>query len=72
MSRLVKQTKLMDIPYLEKMPSDLNSYKLIVDAMFGFSFKPPIRDPFNDIIKILISHQKNVPIFSVDIPSGMF
>ena len=42
---------------------------MIVDAIFGFSFKPPIRTPFDSIINTLIEIKK-VPIYSVDIPSG--
>lgn len=74
MNRLVKQTTLMDIPYLEAMPSgeNLKKYSLIVDAIFGFSFKPPIREPFDSIIRVLIESSSEIPIFSIDIPSGKF
>ncbi|EGV60886.1 pyridoxine (pyridoxamine) 5'-phosphate oxidase [Yamadazyma tenuis] len=45
--------------------------KLIIDSLFGFSFKPPIRAPFDDLIKYLcVNHDKIAPIASVDIPSG--
>uniref|UniRef100_A0AC34FYP3 NAD(P)H-hydrate epimerase n=1 Tax=Panagrolaimus sp. ES5 TaxID=591445 RepID=A0AC34FYP3_9BILA len=70
MERLVKQTTLMDIPYLESLPSNLNQFSFAVDAMFGFSFKPPIRDPFGNILKALQLQQTKLPIFSIDIPSG--
>jgi len=72
MNKLVKQTTLMDIPYLEAMPSgeNLKKYSLIVDAIFGFSFKPPIREPFDSIIRVLIENNSELPIFSIDIPSG--
>lgn len=46
----------------------LNSYSLIIDALFGFSFKPPIREPFIKIMEDLL-HTKT-PIASIDIPSG--
>jgi len=49
----------------------LSNFNLIVDAIFGFSFKPPIREPFTQIIKQL-AEQKDLPIFSIDIPSGYF
>ena len=52
------------------MPKDLNNFTLIVDAIFGFSFKPPIRDPFKQIITQM-AEQKDLPIFSIDIPSGI-
>ena len=41
---------------------------VILDAIFGFSFKPPIRSPFDEILPILNSVR--LPIVSVDIPSG--
>ncbi|KAK6202675.1 YjeF N-terminal domain-containing protein [Scheffersomyces amazonensis] len=44
---------------------------LILDALFGFSFKPPIREPFDDLISFLSeNHSKISPIISIDIPSG--
>ena len=43
-------------------------YSLIVDALFGFSFKPPVRPEFNQIMENLI--QTTVPVCSIDIPSG--
>lgn len=44
------------------------NFTLIVDAMFGFSFKPPIREPYANILQEL--KKIKTPIFSVDIPSG--
>ncbi|KAK2582754.1 hypothetical protein KPH14_005021 [Odynerus spinipes] len=46
----------------------LNEFRIIVDALFGFSFKPPVRDTFIPIMKILKA--TSIPICSVDIPSG--
>ncbi|XP_049280616.1 NAD(P)H-hydrate epimerase isoform X2 [Anopheles funestus] len=43
-------------------------FGLIVDALFGFSFKPPVRDAFRSIMEVL--QKTTVPIVSVDIPSG--
>ena len=34
----------------------------------GFSFHPPVREPFDVVLKAIKA--SNVPIFSVDIPSG--
>ncbi|AQZ10151.1 YNL200C [Zygosaccharomyces parabailii] len=42
----------------------------IVDAIFGFSFKPPIREPFATILDHLYGLKDKVPIVSVDVPSG--
>ncbi|KAI4478376.1 hypothetical protein M0804_012030 [Polistes exclamans] len=46
----------------------LNEYRIIVDALFGFSFKPPVRDIFVPIMEILKG--TSIPICSIDIPSG--
>lgn len=48
-----------------------NDVALIVDSLFGFSFKPPIREPFDELILFLAKNNGNIaPIVSVDIPSG--
>ncbi|XP_011643848.1 NAD(P)H-hydrate epimerase [Pogonomyrmex barbatus] len=46
----------------------LQEYIIIVDALLGFSFKPPLREPFIRIIDML--KDTTVPICSIDIPSG--
>ena len=43
-------------------------FDLVVDALFGYSFKPPIRKPYDQVIEILGLIKK--PVISVDIPSG--
>eukprot|EP00612_Vaucheria_litorea_P004948 CAMPEP_0171461930 /NCGR_PEP_ID=MMETSP0945-20130129/6175_1 /TAXON_ID=109269 /ORGANISM="Vaucheria litorea, Strain CCMP2940" /LENGTH=161 /DNA_ID=CAMNT_0011988363 /DNA_START=100 /DNA_END=582 /DNA_ORIENTATION=+ len=68
---LVHQIEQLNINLLEKMPSysEIKSkYELIVDSIFGFSFKGEIRPPFDTIIENMISSK--VPIISVDVPSG--
>lgn len=40
----------------------------IVDAIFGFSFKPPLRAPYNKVVLMMQNSGKLV--LSVDIPSG--
>ncbi|XP_068238208.1 NAD(P)H-hydrate epimerase [Palaemon carinicauda] len=70
-NNLVNQCKMYDIPFIEGMPDleDLaNDYQLVVDALFGFSFKPPVRPLFAPILETL--SKTSVPIASVDIPSG--
>lgn len=37
-----------------------NDYSLVVDALFGFSFKPPVRELFVPIMEIL--KQTKIPI----------
>lgn len=58
-----------DIPVVESVNDiDTDNYSIIVDALFGFSFKPPVRPDFVSIIDKLKSCK--TPICSVDIPSG--
>jgi NAD(P)H-hydrate repair Nnr-like enzyme with NAD(P)H-hydrate epimerase domain len=40
------------------MPADLKSYGAVVDAMFGFSFKGDVRQPFKDIIEVRLIIRK--------------
>lgn len=67
---LTHQCISMGIPIIEKTPSveELSQYDLIVDALFGFSFKPPVRQEFVEIMNNLVN--TTTPICSVDIPSG--
>ncbi|KAH9841600.1 YjeF N-terminal domain-containing protein [Rhodofomes roseus] len=41
---------------------------VILDAIFGFSFQPPVRAPFDAALPLLT--ESGLPIVSVDIPSG--
>lgn len=44
---------------------------LVVDALFGFSFKPPVRPEFQPLVDIMVNAAANsVPVVAVDIPSG--
>ncbi|KAB1260691.1 NADH-hydrate epimerase [Camelus dromedarius] len=69
---LVTQCQKMDIPFLGEMPPEPmlidELYELVVDAIFGFSFKGDVREPFHSILSVL--HGLTVPIASIDIPSG--
>jgi len=68
-SRLLIQCKDLKIPVLDDLPPNIKlDYGLIVDAIFGFSYKPPLRSPFDKVLPVL--NKAEVPIFSVDIPSG--
>lgn len=45
--------------------------RVVVDALFGFSFKLPIREPFAELLHHLASSSATTaPIVSVDVPSG--
>lgn len=41
---------------------------IIVDGLFGFSFKGDVRDPYKEIVNEFLHTKK--PIVSIDIPSG--
>ncbi len=58
----------MDIPTTEDLKAVLPSSDVILDAIFGFSFKPPVRAPFDSALPLL--SKSGLPIVSVDIPSG--
>ncbi|XP_069031966.1 NAD(P)H-hydrate epimerase isoform X2 [Embiotoca jacksoni] len=44
------------------------AYNLVIDAIFGFSFKGAVREPFGSILNVL--KNTTVPTASIDIPSG--
>lgn len=72
--RLKSQCDNMDIPTIppsteiEPLREALSRSDVILDAIFGFSFKPPIRAPFDSALPLL--SESGLPIVSVDIPSG--
>ncbi|SCW03972.1 LAFE_0H03092g1_1 [Lachancea fermentati] len=73
--QLVNQLKFFKIPVLStdddwKQLLHAKDTLCVVDAIFGFSFKPPVREPFGSIISELISVQDQLPIVSVDVPTG--
>jgi NAD(P)H-hydrate epimerase len=52
---LTHQCKSMGISFLDTCPDarQINEFDLIVDALFGFSFKPPVREAFLPIMEVL-------------------
>ena len=69
-TNLAHQCKQLDIPLLDALPEDFEtSHSLVLDAIFGFSFRPgSIRAPFDTIVEHL--RATRLPIVSVDVPSG--
>lgn len=67
---LVTQCSLMEIPFIQTLPDVLTvtKYRVIVDGLFGFSFKPPVRESFKEVMNLLT--ETDVPVVSIDIPSG--
>lgn len=61
----------MDIPFLLYLPESqliTEAFNFVVDALFGFSFKGPVRGDFADVLEKL--KKVEIPICSIDIPSG--
>ena len=69
---LTKQWLGMELPFLSEFPGDPDtlqaSYGLVVDALFGVSFTPPVRPAFAGVLDTL--RRVTVPVCSVDVPSG--
>ncbi|GAW82489.1 hypothetical protein, conserved [Plasmodium gonderi] len=67
-----KLLKLLEHYHVDVMKStkieEVKNYDLVVDALFGFSFKGEPRNPFDEIIKMI--NESKVPVVSVDVPSG--
>ncbi|BCR85942.1 NADHX epimerase [Aspergillus chevalieri] len=66
--RLEIQLNNLHIPFVSDFSEALKSTHFIVDAIFGFSFGGPLRDPFPSIISQIES--ASVPVLSVDAPSS--
>ncbi|KPM02663.1 yjeF N-terminal domain-containing protein, partial [Sarcoptes scabiei] len=66
---LMHQCRMMDIDFVDEINS-LSSFRLIVDAVFGFSYKPPLRSQFYDILDKMSAKNSDQRLISIDIPSG--
>ena len=65
------QCEKLHIQFLSELPSaaDIDGeYHVIIDAIFGFSFKGAVRAPFDAVLSTLV--KVSTPIASVDVPSG--
>lgn len=77
---LVAQCENIGIPVLDEIPemstseeeNEVFTYDLIIDAVFGFSFKGAPREPLATLLRQMIHLQADyhTPVLSVDIPSG--
>ncbi|KAF7593242.1 hypothetical protein BBP40_011783 [Aspergillus hancockii] len=66
--RLRTQLENLSVPFIDDFPVAIKSSDLLVDAIFGFSFGGPLREPFPTIISQIES--ASVPALSVDAPSS--
>lgn len=60
---LLEQCRRFGVNIVEKLPQPedlINEYKVLVDALFGFSFKPPIRDELKPALDALTG--SNLPV----------
>ena len=71
-ANLVQQCEDLDIPVLDAMPTDVTDFGLLLDSIFGFSFKGEPREPFRSILQTMRDMQasQGCKILSVDVPSG--
>ncbi|KAJ1994556.1 hypothetical protein GGI25_003096 [Coemansia spiralis] len=65
---LLHQCNAHCIQEVEDLAVAISEADLVVDAVFGFSFKGLARPPFDKVLEAMRSTDK--PIISVDIPSG--
>ncbi|PFH38058.1 putative apolipoprotein A-I binding protein [Besnoitia besnoiti] len=65
---LVKQLHNHRVQVTQEAPADLAEFELVVDCIFGFSFRGALRPPFDSVLRTLKA--ANIPVLSVDIPSG--
>ncbi len=45
-----------------------SSYDVVVDALFGFGFRPPLKPDFAEVVQRIASLQ--IPLVCIDVPSG--
>ncbi|XP_037080321.1 NAD(P)H-hydrate epimerase-like isoform X2 [Pollicipes pollicipes] len=66
--RLAHQCRQAGVPVLEQPPADVTPFRLVVDALFGFSFRPPVRPVLEPAMRLLTDSP--APVCSLDVPSG--
>ncbi|KAK1144505.1 hypothetical protein N8T08_005378 [Aspergillus melleus] len=66
--RLKTQLTNLSVPFIDDLPVAIKSADFLVDAIFGFSFGGPLREPFPTVISQIES--STIPVLSVDAPSS--
>ncbi|XBW36688.1 hypothetical protein QEN19_002263 [Hanseniaspora menglaensis] len=55
----------------EKLQTHLDDHKFVVDSIFGFSFKPPMKQGvYQEIVEKLVENEGKFKLLSIDSPSG--
>ena len=67
-ARLAHQCRRDGVPVLDAPPPEVSHFRLLVDALFGFSFRPPVRESLAPALRLLADSA--APVCSVDVPSG--
>uniref|UniRef100_A0A8C9GDX2 NAD(P)H-hydrate epimerase n=1 Tax=Piliocolobus tephrosceles TaxID=591936 RepID=A0A8C9GDX2_9PRIM len=68
-TKLLKLLEHYQIPVVQSITQEeLNQHDLIIDAIFGFSFKGEPRNPFDELIRMI--NKSNKAVISIDVPSG--
>ena len=71
---LLKQCQAFGIEIIKDFPSkeQLSGYKLIIDSVFGYSFKGPLRGSWKERFPLIndVCSSNKIPIVAVDVPSG--
>ncbi|TPP60263.1 NAD(P)H-hydrate epimerase [Fasciola gigantica] len=69
---LIQQCTKMGIPVISNPLPEVseidNRFNLVVDALFGFGFKPPVNEEFKPLLDRMC--QTTRPVISIDVPSG--
>ncbi|MBY0098240.1 NAD(P)H-hydrate dehydratase [Mesobacillus maritimus] len=64
--------KLYTLKHIDDFQQHLSQTDIIVDAILGTGVKGAVRDPLNQIIKMVNEREDlSIPVISVDIPSGV-
>lgn len=73
-SGLVTQCRALALPFISvdslKGASLRSRYDVVLDAVFGFSFKGAARPPFDEVLQLMAPPAQPPVLVSVDVPSG--
>ncbi|KAH6644207.1 apolipo protein A-I binding protein-like protein [Boeremia exigua] len=67
-ARLRTQLEDLRVPFTADFPAALRDADHVIDAVFGFSFKGEVREPFGAVVQALA--ETRVPVLAVDAPSS--
>lgn len=68
--RFIKKGKVIELSENTPLPEITGG--AIIDAMFGIGLNKPITGYYAKLIRHINEHKDQIPVFSIDIPSGMY